>query len=114
MTGYAAYGKVQNVTENPRSTERRLLSQVTAALIDAGKSAENVQKLYDAILWNKRVWDTFAYEAAADDNQLPKEIRAGIISLAIWVNKETTMIMDGQTDLEPLISVNKSIIEGLK
>lgn len=114
MTGYAAYGKVQNVTENPRATERRLLSQVTAALIEAGKSGDNVQKLYDAILWNKRVWDTFAYEAAADDNALPKEIRAGIISLAIWVNKETTLIMDGQTDLEPLISVNKSIIDGLK
>jgi hypothetical protein len=54
------------------------------------------------------------HQAAADDNQLPKEIRAGIISLAIWVNKETTLVMDGQTDLDPLISVNKSIIEGLK
>ena len=36
------------------------------------------------------------------------------ISLAIWVNRETTHIMDGQTDLEPLITVNRSIIEGLK
>jgi flagellar protein FlaF len=114
MSGYAAYGKVQKATENPRATERRLLTQVTAALIDAGKDVNNIQKLYDAILWNKRVWDTFAYELAADDNQLPKEIRAGLISLAIWVNKETTAIMDGQTDLEPLITVNKSIMEGLK
>jgi len=114
MSGYAAYGKIQNVTESPRSTERRLLSQVTAALIEAGKDFRNVQKLYDAILWNKRVWDTFAYECAAEDNQLPKEIRAGLISLAIWVNKETTAVMDGQKDLEPLISVNKSIIEGLR
>ena len=85
-----------------------------AALIEAGKDFRNVQKLYDAILWNKRVWDTFAYECAAEDNQLPKEIRAGLISLAIWVNKETTSVMDGQKDLEPLISVNKSIIEGLR
>jgi len=114
MSGYAAYGKVLNVTENPRATERRLLGQVTASLIEAGRDINNVQKLYDAILWNKRVWDTLAYEAAADDNQLPKEIRAGIISLAIWVNKVTTLVMDGQTDLDPLISVNKSIIEGLK
>jgi flagellar protein FlaF len=114
MTGYAAYGKVQAVTDSPRATERRLLGQVTAALIEASKDVQNVQRLYDAILWNKRVWDTFAYECAADDNQLPQEIRAGLISLAIWVNKETTLIMDGQTDLEPLISVNKSIIEGLK
>jgi len=114
MSGYAAYGKVQKVVENPRQTERRLLTQVTASLIEASKDVNNIQKLYDAILWNKRVWDTFAYELASDDNQLPKEIRAGLISLAIWVNKETTHIMDGQTDLEPLITVNKSIIEGLK
>ena len=89
------------------------MTQVTAALIEAGKEVNNIQKLYDAILWNKRVWDTFAYELAADDNQLPREIRAGLISLAIWVNRETTHIMDGQTDLEPLITVNRSIIEGL-
>lgn len=42
MSGYAAYGKVLNVTENPRATERRLLGQVTASLIEAGRDINNV------------------------------------------------------------------------
>ena len=53
MSGYQAYGKVQNATENPRSLEYRLLGQVTAALTQARAGGKRgTSDFVDAMLWN--------------------------------------------------------------
>ena len=50
----------------------------------------------------------------SSDNQLPKELRAQLLSIAIWVNKYSVPAMKSEASLEPLISVNKQIMEGLR
>ncbi len=49
----------------------------------------------------------------SEENKLDMETKAGLISLAIWVEKYTAPSMRDVTDLEPLISVNKQIMQGL-
>jgi flagellar protein FlaF len=109
-----AYQKAAARAENPRSTEYRLLGQVTRALIDA-KSAERweLKKLSSALDWNRKVWSTFAADCASAQNELPKELRASIVSLSIFVVKYSSQVLREGADMEPLIDINRMIMQGL-
>jgi flagellar protein FlaF len=113
MRGYAAYHRVQNAAEPPRAVERRLMGAVTAALIQAQDNPANLAVKFDAILWNKRVWDSFIIEVTDEANRLPKETKSLIIRLGAWVTHETQKVMDGTSTTDMLIEVNQQIIEGL-
>ncbi|MCA3245574.1 MAG: flagellar biosynthesis regulator FlaF [Azospirillum sp.] len=113
MSGYQAYGRVQNATENPRSLEYRLLGQVTAALAKARDGQRGTAEFVDAMLWNKKVWDAFIVDLSSEGNRLPKELRAQIIGIGLWVGRETIQVLDGTGDIDALINVNKTIMEGL-
>ncbi|MFM7344996.1 MAG: flagellar biosynthesis regulator FlaF [Tagaea sp.] len=113
MSGYQAYGRVQNATENPRSMEYRLLGQVTAALTKARDGNPGTAEFVDAMLWNKKVWDAFIVDLSSEGNRLPKELRAQIIGIGLWVGRETIQVLDGTGDIDALINVNKTIMEGL-
>lgn len=113
MSGYAVYSRAQNVTEDSRAVEYRLLAQVTAALNRAKENKGDMPKLVDAVLWNKQVWDAFMCDLAGEGNRLPKDLRAKLIGLALWVNRETMAVMDGAGDLDALIAVNRTVMQGL-
>ena len=114
MTGYTAYRRVQNVSENPRAVERRLLGEVTAALLGAKDNATDIPRLIDALLWNKQVWDHFMIDLNDEGNKLPTDLKKNLIGLGIWVNRETQRVMDGDTDCGALVEINQIIMEGLK
>ncbi len=44
---------------------------------------------------------------------MPMTLRASIISLALWVSKYSSDVLREGADLEPLIDVNRSMMEGL-
>jgi len=113
MSGYQAYGRAQNTTENPRSMEYRLLAQVCGALSRARDGKRGTSDFVDALLWNKKVWDAFIIDLSSDGNQLPKELRAQIIGIGLWVGRETIQVLDGNGDIDALINVNRTIMEGL-
>jgi flagellar protein FlaF len=49
------------------------------------------------------------------NNELPDQLKAGIISIGIWMNKEIDRVRGGQTnDLTPMIEINQLICDGLK
>ena len=107
-----SYQQVQNATEDGRRTEYRLFALVTKSLRDAETSGDSTERT-KALHWNRRLWLTLQADCANDDNLLPEEVRAGIISLAIWVDKHSRMVMRGDGEIGPLIDINRSIMEGL-
>jgi flagellar protein FlaF len=107
-----SYTVAQNTTENPRQTEYRLFAQVTRALLESQKE-ESKSPLAKAVHWNRRLWLALQADCAMENNVLPDETRAGIISLAIWVDKHSRKVLRGEAKIEPLIDVNRSIMEGL-
>ena len=111
---HSAYKTAQQVTEDPRATEYRLFGQVTGALIDAQKSQASGGPLAEAIDWNRKLWRTLATDCLDDRNQLPKEVRAQIISLSLWVSKYSKQVQRNHASLDPLISVNRTIMQGLQ
>jgi flagellar protein FlaF len=107
----SAYQQTQNVAESPRQTEYRLFAQVTRALIEADE--QDTATLTRAVHWNRRLWMALQADCASDENRLPDEIRAGIISLAIWVDKHSRKVMRREAGVEPLVDVNRTIMQGL-
>ena len=108
-----AYRRVQQVAESPRQTEYRLFAQVTGSLIRAKETEAIGGALMEALDWNRRLWSTLSTDCSSADNALPKELRAQIISLALWVSRYTSEVMRGKGDIDALIDVNKAIMEGL-
>jgi flagellar protein FlaF len=109
-----AYQNTQRITEEPRTTEYRLFGQVTGALIDVQKTGKDGGPLVEAIDWNKRLWRTLAADCMDDRNQLPQEVRAKIVSLSLWIAKYSRKVTREGASLDPLIQVNRTIMQGLK
>lgn len=114
MKGYAAYDRVQNTTQNPRQVEYRLLAQVTTALRAAKAKPDDRPNYYNALVWNKKIWDAFLCDLVDDKNQLPKPVRNQLIKLASWVSKHTFKVMDGNGSIDALIDINANMMDGLK
>jgi len=108
-----AYQNAQRTTEEPRATEYRLFGQVTGALMDVHRARARGVALVDAIDWNRQLWSALATDCLDDKNRLPRELRAQIISLAIWVGKYSGKVTRDGAPIDPLIEVNRTIMQGL-
>ena len=111
---HKAYQETQRVTEDGRATEYRLFGQVTGALITAQKTGAKGGALVDAIDWNRQLWRTLAADCMDDRNQLPREVRAKIISLSMWVRKYSKTVTREGASVDPLIEINRTIMQGLQ
>ena len=116
MHGYNAYRRTQGAvaTQNGRDLEYRLLAQVTGALIKARDGTVTLQERLNAILRNEKVWGVFLADLNHPDNGLPRELKGGIASLALWVMKETQLVIDTDAPLDDLILINRQIMAWLK
>jgi flagellar protein FlaF len=109
-----AYKNTQRITEEPRTTEYRLFGQVTGALIDVQKAGHSGGPLVEAVDWNKKLWRTLAADCMDERNQLPQDLRAMIVSLSLWIAKYSRSVTREGASLDPLIQVNRTIMQGLK
>lgn len=108
-----AYKKAQVNTEDPRSTEYRLFGQVTGALIDAQKNGVTGGPLAETVDWNRQLWRTLAADCLDDRNKLTEDVRAKIVSLSLWIAKYSKQVTREGASLEPLIDINRTIMQGL-
>jgi flagellar protein FlaF len=109
-----AYQATQVATEDPRLTEYRLFGQVTGALLKAKESSAVGGPLVEAVDWNRRLWRTLAADCMDDRNSLTQEVRAKIISLSLWVAKYSRSVTREKAPLDPLIEINRTIMQGLQ
>lgn len=109
----ASYQRVKAAAESPRATEYRLVGEITGEMIGAWESGLRGPALMPALHRNREMWTTFSTLCGAPGNALPDATRAGIISLALWVDRFTSDVVSGRETIEPLIEVNRSILEGL-
>ncbi|SRR5579862_7101200 len=109
-----AYKNTQRITEDSRTTEYRLFGQVTGALIDAQRNRQSGSPLVEAVDWNKKLWRTLAADCMDERNQLPQDVRAKIVSLSLWIAKYSRSVTRDGASLDPLIQVNRTIMQGLQ
>jgi len=109
-----AYQNAQRIVENPREAEYRLFGQVTGALISAQRSGTTGGPLAEAVDWNRKLWRTLAADCLDDGNQLPQALRANIVSLSLFVTKYSKEVTRKGAPLDPLIDINRTIMQGLQ
>lgn len=108
-----AYVRAQKVAATPRSTEYRLMSEITGEMIAARDAGLSGVGLAPALHRNRQAWGIFRNLCQAPDNGLPAELRAGIVSLGLWVDKYTSLVITGRDTIDELIAVNRAVIDGL-
>jgi flagellar protein FlaF len=109
-----AYGAVIRRTESPRAIEHRLFALITAELQAAAAPDAHFTARITAAHRNRELWQTLALDLAEPGNALPDDLRARLISLAIWVGRETQLVIRHGATMQNLIDVNRSIMQGLR
>jgi flagellar protein FlaF len=108
-----AYQRAATQAEAPRDLEYRAFGQVTAGLVRAKQERPPPPALADAIDANRRLWNLLSADCSAPENQLPPALRGQIISLALWVGRYSSEVLREGADLDPLIDINRTMMEGL-
>ncbi|MCD2317066.1 flagellar biosynthesis regulator FlaF [Sphingomonas sp. IC-11] len=108
-----AYQRARSIVENPRATEFRLMSQITGDMMQARDEGLSGAGLVPVLHRNREIWGVFSSACGAPGNELPDQLRAAIISIALWVDRFTSDVIAGRESIDELIEVNRSITEGL-
>lgn len=111
MGGYDAYQAAQRTSTNPIQMEADIMGRVTREIETYSRKGgpEFVKALYR----NVQLWNAFSADLLSDENKLPDQIKASLISLSIWVEKHTEKVVHKTASVDALIDVNRSIIAGL-
>jgi flagellar protein FlaF len=98
-----------------RGMERQVLDHAIGMLRAAQSKGPGSRELIDALFYYRRLWSIFMDDLANPENELPEELRAGLISIGIWMVKEIELIRSGKAnDLTAMIEITEVIRDGLK
>ena len=108
-----AYQRAATQAESPRDLEYRAFGHVTAGLVRIKDDKPAITAIAEALDANRRLWNLLAADCAVPENQLPLALRGQIISLAMWVARYSGEVVRDGADVEPLIDINRTMMEGL-
>ena len=98
-----------------RARERAAMDRVIGMLRLAQEKEPLSRERIDALFYLRRLWILFLDDLKDPGNELPETLRAGIISIGIWMMKEIDRVRARVTDdLAPMIEINEIIRDGLK
>lgn len=106
----SSYANVQSRIETPRETEIRAFRYVNGLLSSAGDAAGRAAALHKA----HRLWSILLGDLARPDNKLPVELRAGLVSLGLWAQREALARLSDDRGVEPLLALHRDMIEALE
>src|SRR5262245_19864117 len=112
-----SYGEVLEETpQSARQRERLALEHAIILLQAAAKTGQGTSReAVEALHFCGRLWAVLIEDLAHPDNQLPTKLRADIISIGLWIMRETEEIRQGRSqNFEGIIQVTRSIAEGLQ
>ena len=111
-----AYARTSQTTAAPREIEAQALLKAARQLqeVQANWTGPD-QKMYKALLFNRRLWSIFLSAVEDNDNPNSLEVRQNIANIGVFVIKQTIeMQMDPDpAKLKSLIDINCNIAAGL-
>lgn len=111
-----SYADIQtDSVADARDRERQLLSRSIEMLVKAAEAGPRSSAAIDALNFANKVWTTLLDDLGNPENALPKELRANLISIGLWVLREAEDIRQGRSDsFEGLIEVSQIIRDGIQ
>ncbi|MDI9409096.1 MAG: flagellar biosynthesis regulator FlaF [Candidatus Pacebacteria bacterium] len=111
--GVNAYQQTTSAAKTPRELEREIIARVTHQLKLAKEKRKDSILVARAVSDNLSLWYVMISDLASEGNQLPLEIRGNLISVGMAVVRECEQVDRTKVNLDFLITVNQSMIEGL-
>jgi flagellar biosynthesis activator protein FlaF len=101
--------------KNKREMDAAAFSQAAYVLDQAKQSISDRDMCERALKYNQLLWSIIQSDVAKKNNALPDEIKANLMSLSIFVDKQTSKgITKPSIELfDSLININLNISEGL-
>lgn len=112
----AAYAQQQKRNLSPREVEAMAFTKAAVLLEEAKGKTNSIEEYAKALRFNHLLWTIIQADLTEPENQLPNEIKANIMSLSIFVDKQTTKAMrtSSAADLDVLININRNLAAGLR
>lgn len=106
----ARYAANQNAAASPREIELRALRYINGLLA----AAANLRGRAIALEKTHRLWSILLRDLGSPGNALPASLRANLISLGLWAQRECDDRLGDMNSLEPLMALHRDLIEGLE
>jgi flagellar protein FlaF len=98
-----------------KDRERQLLDRSIDMLVAAQKAGIDSHQSIEAINFMNRVWTSFLDDLGNPENELPKELRANLISIGLWLLREAEAVRQGTSNnFDGLIEVSQIIRDGIQ
>lgn len=110
-----AYQTHTKTTETVQETEAAVLEKAAFCLENAQRAPEDHGVFEDALQFNQQVW-TAIQSVLDDNNQLPPEIVANLMSLSIFIDRQLAraLVTEDRDMLSAVININRNIASGLR
>jgi len=109
------YGSTQKLGAEARQTEARALLEAARRMSEAQNSPDDREEYRAALRLNWRLWTIIQSDLVSEENALPAEIKANIMSLSVFIDKQTVGALAGPdvAKMNVLIEINRNIASGL-
>ena len=98
-----------------KDRERQVLERSIELMQAAAVKGRNSNEAVEAIYYTRRVWVRLMEDVSLPDNQLDDELKANLISIAIWILNETEKIRKREsTNFQGIVEITTIIKDGLK
>ena len=98
-----------------RDRERQLLERSIGLLEKAADKGAGSFEAIEAVHFTIRLWSMLLEDLASNDNALPNELRASLISIGIWILRETDAIRKGESkNFKGILDITKIIRDGMQ
>jgi flagellar biosynthesis activator protein FlaF len=115
MYKFAYEDMIENSGASARDAERQALEHSLRLLRIAQSAAATPGETFEALTFVNSLWSFLLEDLAKADNALPADLRASLISIGLWMLRESEAICDGKSrNIAGLIDVTQTISEGLR
>ncbi|MER2606631.1 MAG: flagellar biosynthesis regulator FlaF [Siculibacillus sp.] len=112
-----AYQQTRRAVVTGRELESLLLLKAAAQLQGVKDNWEARKgELFSALTYNRKLWTILIDLILREDNPLPTEDKQNLTNIAVFIFKHTieTQIANDPEMIGPLVSINRTIAEGLR
>ena len=101
--------------DNKREMDAAAFSQAAYVLGQARQKVDDTEMGERALKYNQLLWSIIQADVAEKDNALPEELKANLMSLSIFVDKQTSKGLTNPNEelCDSLTNINLNIAEGL-
>jgi flagellar biosynthesis activator protein FlaF len=105
---------LQDDQKDARERERVALNRSISMMERAALPDTSPAERANAIVFTTKLWTVLIEDLAAPDNGLPRELRAQIVSIGIWILRELEKVRSEESQqFSDVIEVSKAIRDGL-